>query len=248
MDSKEIVVLQDKSLINKFTVGNIENPVYDADEESIYFIDGNGKLNVFDNNALKLIETQLKIDNLAYNPSNHYIYAINTAYGKIFVINDQQIIKSLDTGLSKVDYLTYNPSNGYMYGVDKDFLHNILVINGSEIINTIQLDESAKIDFLAYNPSNGYMYGADSNGKKVMVLHDQELERKINIGYKVDFLAYNPTNELIYAIGNERENNNLDLTGSESTFSASTSFLRWNPTIYTNSTVQSRYRKWSTML
>jgi hypothetical protein len=222
VDSKEILVLQNKDLVNKLTVNNIEDPVYNANKDSIYFVDSSDKLNVYDDGILKQIETQLKIDNLAYNPSNHYIYAINTAYGKIFVINDQQIIKSLDTGLSKVDYLTYNPSNGYMYGVDKDFLHNILVINGLDIINTIQLNESAKIDFLAYNPSNGYMYGADSNGKKVIVLHDRELERMINIGYKVDFLAYNPTSELIYAIGNEQENDKLDLIGSDSTSSAST--------------------------
>ena len=132
-DSNEILVLQDKNLVNKLAFNDIKNPVYNADEDSIYFVDRTGKLNVYDDDGIiKQIETQLKIDNLAYNPSNHYIYATNTAYGKIFIIGNQQVIRSVDTGLSKVNYLAYNPSNGYMYGVDKDFLHNIVVINGLE--------------------------------------------------------------------------------------------------------------------
>ena len=203
--SEEIAVLNDKNLVNKLTVKDIEDPVYDSNKNSIYFLDENNKINVFDGNGINVIDTGIEIDDLEYNPSNGYMYATSSEYGKIFVLDNQELIQTLDTGLGKVEYLAYNPSNGYMYGVDSYFLKDVVVIDGLEIVSKIPLGKSTNVNYLAYNPSNGYMYGVDSYGGKIVVLDSAGIKGNLTTGYKVDFLAYSPSNGYMYAVGNEQK-------------------------------------------
>jgi hypothetical protein len=216
-DSKQIVAINDKNLVNKITVKDIQDPVYNTADKSLYFLDGDNKINVFDGSSISLIDTDVKINDLEYNPSNGFIYATSTGYGKIFVIDNYQIVSSLDVGLGQVDYLVHNPSNGYMYGVDKNFLKNIVVINGKEIVNSIPTGKYTNINYLVHNPSNGYMYGVDSYRGKIMVLDSTEIKGNLSIGYKIDSLAYEPVNGYMYVVGNEiKKQESDDESGSSS--------------------------------
>jgi hypothetical protein len=227
-DSKQIVVINDKNLVNKITVKDIQDPVYDTAEKSLYFLDGYNKINVFDGSSISLIDTNVKINDLEYNPSNGFIYATSTGYGKIFVIDNYQIVSSLDVGLGQVDYLIHNPSNGYMYGVDKNFLKNVVVINGKEIVNSIPTGKYTNINYLVHNPSNGYMYGVDSYRGKIMVLDSTEIKGNLSVGYKINSLAYEPVNGYMYVVGNEikkqesdDESGSISLTNNKNTTLAS---------------------------
>ncbi|WP_458720626.1 hypothetical protein [Candidatus Nitrosocosmicus sp. R] len=164
IDSEEIAAINDKDLVKKLTVKDIKDPVYDISENNIYFLSTNDKINVFDGNEIQPIDTGVEIDDLEYNPSNGYTYATSSEYGKIFVLDNEQIIKSLDIGLGQVDYLAYNPSNGYMYGVDS-YKGNIIILDPSGIKGN--LSTGYRVDYLAYNPSNGYMYGVGNEYKEI---------------------------------------------------------------------------------
>ncbi|WP_148685652.1 YncE family protein [Candidatus Nitrosocosmicus hydrocola] len=216
-DSKQIVAINDKNLVNKITVKDIQDPVYNTAEKSLYFLDSDNKINVFDGSSISLIDTDVKINDLEYNPSNGFIYATSTGYGKIFVIDNRQIVSSLDVGLGQVDYLVHNPSNGYMYGVDKNFLKNVVIINGKEIVNSIPTGKYTNINYLVHNPSNGYMYGVDNYRGKIMILDSTEIKGNLSIGYEIDSLAYEPVNGYMYVIGNEiKKQESDDESGSTS--------------------------------
>lgn len=118
--SEEIAAINDKSLIKKLTVNDIEDPVSDISENSIYFLNADNKINAFGGNEIQMIDTGIEMDDLEYNPSNGYTNVTSGEYCKIFVLDNQQIIKSPDIGLGQVDYLVYNPSNGYMYAAGNE--------------------------------------------------------------------------------------------------------------------------------
>ena len=201
--SEEIAVLNDKNLVNKLTVKDIEDPAFDSNKNIIYFLDENNKINVFDGNGINVIDTGIEVDDLEYNPSNGYLYATSSEYGKIFVLDNQEILQTIDTGLGKVEYLTYNPSNGYMYGVDSYFLKDVVVIDGLEIVSKIPLGKSTNVNYLAYNPSNGYMYGVDRYFlNNVVVIDGKEIVNSIPIGVStnINYLVYNPSNGYMYGV------------------------------------------------
>lgn len=94
--------------------------MFNSQENLIYFLDNDNRINIFDGNGISLVYTELEIDDVEYNPSNGYSYATSSDYGKGFVIKNKQLIKGIDIGLGQLDYLAYNPSNEHLYVVGNE--------------------------------------------------------------------------------------------------------------------------------
>jgi hypothetical protein len=60
-----------------------------------------------------------QVDYLPYNPSNGYLYGVDSYKGNIILLDSSGIKGNLSTGY-KVDYLAYNPMNRYMYAAGNE--------------------------------------------------------------------------------------------------------------------------------
>jgi DNA-binding beta-propeller fold protein YncE len=175
-------------------------------------------------------QTECVLGQVAYNPSNGYVY-VALSLGLV-VINgmSNKIVKTLPLpGCSKatkdgLDCFTYgviyNPSNQEMY-VSNSQGNFVSAIRGTTILATLSPLLGRP---LAYDPANHNVYAL--NGTTVVVINssDNKILASISIGSDAETISYDPANGNMYTITNEglsminSSNNSVAKVGAGSTF------------------------------
>ena len=149
-----------------------------------------------------------------YNPSNKYIYVINTnsdygnKNGTVSVIDGitNKVVATVRVGLFP-EYITYVPSSQEVWVSSND---NIYILKGIAKLGILGIPSSSYPGIMAYNPSNKYVYvvigngGVGSSGVDVYNSQTHKLVSFLATGpCCADGIIYNPSNQEMYVTNSE---------------------------------------------
>jgi YVTN family beta-propeller protein len=144
---------------------------------------------------------------IAYNPSNNYMYIVNSndgSQGSVSIFIGKNLVGTVEVGSGFLDTpgtIVYDPSNNDMY-VANTFSDSISVISGSLLVANISL--GAGPYSLAYDPADGYIYsanygnGGDLGGSTVSVINGTRLVANVQVMPGPDALVYDSANQYMY--------------------------------------------------
>lgn len=101
---------------------------------------------------------------IAYDPSNGYIYVIDSNSRNVSVIDpsNNSVISSIQTGDDPCG-IAYDPSNGYMYVVDHGS-DSVSAIESSSEEVIMNITVAGEPQWIAFDPNTGNMYVTSSSG------------------------------------------------------------------------------------
>ncbi len=142
--------------------------------------------------------------NLELNPSNNLIYFVGEEGGGI--VNGTDILRN-DSLLGS--NILYNPSDKLIYNEDVLYHQSntpvvIKIINGTNVQDSLILNNENETGHLAFNPSNGLIYFANQDLNKVFMINGSKIEQTLDLNsseqcnYDEFKVSYNPSNKLLY--------------------------------------------------
>ena len=183
---------------------------YDATNQDIYVaIYGMDSLADTNSDTLSVMKnvnlgTTEGLWDVAYNPSNGYLYASNVYTDAVYVLNGvtDSNVASIAVQRSP-DGIAVDTDVGQYYGdvfVANDASNSVSVINASSnsIITTINVGENP--NGIAFDPATGNFYVANDGGDTVSVINPSTYSviKTISVGSDPSCIAYDPANGDIY--------------------------------------------------
>ena len=139
-------------------------------------------------------------DQVAFDPTNGYIYVTNYESDNVSVINGStnNVISTVDVG-SYPQRAAFDSANGYVY-VTNSLSNNVSVINGSsnKLISTV--DVGSYPHGVAFDPSNGYIYVTNYESDNVSVINGStnSVIATISVGLGPLGAAFDSANGYVY--------------------------------------------------